>query len=87
MSKNIIKITEAMLAAVASEGNFERGLAGVIEIIERNYVVQPRCPERLGDDMRCSLPAGHDGTEHPVILPNGTRITFQNLVDNSTGIE
>jgi hypothetical protein len=54
-------------------------------VIERDYVVQPRCPETLGGEMRCTLAAGHAGKKHPLTLPDGSPIYFENLVDNSTG--
>ena len=61
-------------------------LLGIIEIIERDYIVQLRCTADLGaPDLRCQLAAEPVHQVHKAKLANGSEIAFENLVDNSTG--
>jgi len=91
-SMSIIVPTDKMNVAMSrywavDSVKVQDALAEIIAEIERNYVVQPRCTETLGQGMRCTRPAGHGGDVHSAILPNGSEVSFENLVDNSTGTE
>lgn len=87
---SVIVITEKLREAVTSvRAGYQYAsnvLAGVIEIIEQDYIVQPRCTADLGTpDLRCNMPAGNHGVKHRTKLEDGSEVFFENLVDNSTG--
>lgn len=60
-------------------------LIEIIAEIERDYIIKRRCAAQLTPELRCTLEAGVGHREHITRGPGGSKISFENLVDNSTG--
>lgn len=81
-----IEITEELLSVIGEQDITHPDqtrliLAELIEIIERDYIVQRRCPDTLTPDIRCDLPlfkgdvAAHGG-DHETRLPGGNVVSW-----------
>lgn len=54
---------------------------GILDIIERDYIVQRRCAEELAPGMRCGVaeplhPNAMHAGDHYLKAPNGSRVAW-----------
>lgn len=59
------EMQDVLLRGVSDNGlqnmGLEIGLRALLDVVERDYIVQKRCTEQLTLDIRCELPEGKDG--------------------------
>lgn len=73
----IIKVTQEMIDMANAATRPSEAAQAIVDIIERDYIVQRRCPETLMPDVRCVM-AEHTG-EHWATLHTGARVNWSNV--------
>ena len=76
-----IKPTEEMQQILGFPDDAATQLCAILAIVERDHIIQERCPEQIMEDIRCELPAGNDGHsllrgQHRCRLANGNVVTW-----------
>jgi hypothetical protein len=71
----VIEPTEEMVRAFAVADSIEGGLAAVLAIVERDYMLIPRCPNELVPGIRC-LRVGHTRGDHEGFAPGGSTVKW-----------